>query len=93
MELADKARIRQVPLSTPERWREFDRKYLSSLRGRNEGRVLATGAPVAVEKSKPSTRNHQGYRGVIQRVSHAILRFQFGTVPALRARSLYTHSH
>jgi hypothetical protein len=39
-----------------------------------------------VEKSQPSTRNHQGYGnqgygGVIQRVSHAILRFQFETVP------------
>jgi serine/threonine protein kinase len=26
-----------------------------------ERRVLATGAPVAVEKNKSSTRNHQGY--------------------------------
>ena len=32
MELADNARVLQVPLSTPEWWREFDRKYLSSLR-------------------------------------------------------------
>ena len=36
---------------------------------------------MAVEKSKPSARNHQGYWGVIQRVSHDILRFQFETVP------------
>jgi len=32
MELADKARVLQAPLSTPGWWREFDRKYLSSLR-------------------------------------------------------------
>jgi hypothetical protein len=34
-----------------------------------------------VETSKPSTRNYHGYRDVIQRVSHAILRFQFETGP------------
>lgn len=32
--------------------------------GRHERRVLATGVPVAVENSKPST-NNLGYRGMI----------------------------
>ena len=41
---------------------------------------------------RPETRDQQGYRGVIQRVSHAILRFQFETVP-LCARVLSTLIH
>jgi hypothetical protein len=77
--------IRRPNFSLP--WRNCRLSTFLFLLNRSRGQilkdrgVLATGVPVAVENSKPSTRNHQGYRGVIQRVSHAILRFQFETVP------------
>jgi len=39
----------------------LDLKSIRRPNPQRERRVLATGAPVAADKSKPSTRNHQGY--------------------------------